>query len=170
MDINAHTATISSWHRARVLPVNSGIPVLPQDTPQSTRVMPVQDAWNPAARGPQIDPAIVHGYAAHRQPAASPAVTRFCPTHRLKRWGNRNRQTCQHPAANRTGHSSAAQPERWPLRCCGSRRIRPDVQPGELLGQTRPRVLMAIRGRMAVCSRHGRPDRGRAAGLVARHH
>lgn len=35
-------------HGTRVLPVNSGdTSVLPQDTPQSTRVMPVQDAWNP---------------------------------------------------------------------------------------------------------------------------
>lgn len=45
MDINAHTATIPLGTGTRVLPVNSGdTSVLPQDTPQSTRVMPVQDA------------------------------------------------------------------------------------------------------------------------------
>ena len=59
MDINAHTATIPLGTGTRVLPVNSGdTSVLPQDTPQSTRVMPVQDAWNPAQEATQIDPAI----------------------------------------------------------------------------------------------------------------
>jgi len=59
MDINAHTATIPLGTGTRVLPVNSGdTSVLPQDTPQSTRVMPVQDAWNPAQEAAQIDPAI----------------------------------------------------------------------------------------------------------------
>lgn len=59
MDINAHTATIPLGTGTRVLPVNSGdTSVLPQDTPQSTRVMPVQDAWNPTQEATQIDPAI----------------------------------------------------------------------------------------------------------------
>lgn len=63
MDINAHTATIPLGTGTRVLPVNSGdTSVLPQeapqDAPQSTRVMPVQDAWNPAQEATQIDPAI----------------------------------------------------------------------------------------------------------------
>lgn len=63
MDINAHTATIPLGTGTRVLPVDSGdTSVLPQDAPQdapqSTRVMPVQDAWNPAQEATQIDPAI----------------------------------------------------------------------------------------------------------------
>lgn len=67
MDINAHTTTISLGTGTRVLPamlpVDSGdTSVLPQDTPQdapqSTRVMPVQDAWNPTQEATQIDPAI----------------------------------------------------------------------------------------------------------------
>ena len=67
MDINAHTTTIPLGTGTRVLPamlpVDSGdTSVLPQDTPQdapqSTRVMPVQDAWNPTQEATQIDPAI----------------------------------------------------------------------------------------------------------------
>ena len=63
MDINAHTATIPLGTGTLVLPVNSGdTSVLPQDTPvdapQSTRVMPMQDAWNPTQEATQIDPAI----------------------------------------------------------------------------------------------------------------
>lgn len=63
MDINAHTATIPLGTGTLVLPVDSGdTSVLPQDAPQdapqSTRVMPVQDAWNPAQEATQIDPAI----------------------------------------------------------------------------------------------------------------
>lgn len=67
MDINAHTTTIPLGTGTRVLPamlpVDSGdTSVLPQDTPQdapqSTRVMSVQDAWNPTQEATQIDPAI----------------------------------------------------------------------------------------------------------------
>ena len=67
MDINAHTTTIPLGTGTRVLPamlpVDSGdTSVLPQDTPQdapqSTRVMPVQDAWNPTQEATQIDPTI----------------------------------------------------------------------------------------------------------------
>ena len=76
MDINAHTATIPLGTGTRVLPVNSGdTSVLPQDTPQSTRVMPVQDAWNPAQEAAQIDPAIkpaLQRIANQRPPAVIP--------------------------------------------------------------------------------------------------
>ena len=67
MDINAHTTTIPLGTGTRVLPamlpVDSGdTSVLPQeapqDAPQSTRVMPVQDAWNPTQEATQIDPTI----------------------------------------------------------------------------------------------------------------
>lgn len=67
MDINAHTTTIPLVTGTRVLPamlpVDSGdTSVLPQDAPQdapqSTRVMPVQDAWNPTQEATQIDPVI----------------------------------------------------------------------------------------------------------------
>lgn len=67
MDINAHTTTIPLGTGTRVLPamlpVDSGdTSVLPQDAPQdapqSTRVMPVQDAWNPTQEATQIDPVI----------------------------------------------------------------------------------------------------------------
>nr|WP_304321344.1 serine/threonine-protein kinase [Bifidobacterium catenulatum] len=67
MDINAHTTTIPLGTGTRVLPamlpVDSGdTSVLPQDAPQdapqSTRVMPVQDAWDPTQEATQIDPAI----------------------------------------------------------------------------------------------------------------
>lgn len=67
MDINAHTTTIPLGTGTRVLPamlpVDSGdTSVLPQDAPQdapqSTRVMSVQDAWNPTQEATQIDPAI----------------------------------------------------------------------------------------------------------------
>lgn len=63
MDINAHTATIPLGTGTRMLPVDSGdTSVLPQDAPvdapQSTRVMPMQDAWNPTQEATQIDPAI----------------------------------------------------------------------------------------------------------------
>lgn len=53
MDINAHTTTIPLGTGTRVLPQEA-----PQDAPQSTRVMPVQDAWNPTQEATQIDPAI----------------------------------------------------------------------------------------------------------------
>lgn len=76
MDINAHTATIPLGTGTRVLPVNSGdTSVLPQDTPQSTRVMPVQDAWNPTQEATQIDPAIkpaLQRIANQRPPALIP--------------------------------------------------------------------------------------------------
>ena len=76
MDINAHTATIPLGTGTRVLPVNSGdTSVLPQDTPQSTRVMPVQDAWNPAQEAAQIDLAIkpaLQRIANQRPPAVIP--------------------------------------------------------------------------------------------------
>lgn len=63
MDINAHTTTIPLGTGTRMLPVDSGdTSVLPQDAPQdapqSTRVMPVQDAWNPTQEATQIDPSI----------------------------------------------------------------------------------------------------------------
>lgn len=80
MDINAHTATIPLGTGTRVLPVNSGdTSVLPQeapqDAPQSTRVMPVQDAWNPAQEATQIDPAIkpaLQRIVSQRPPAVIP--------------------------------------------------------------------------------------------------
>lgn len=80
MDINAHTTTIPLGTGTRVLPVDSGdTSVLPQDAPQdapqSTRVMPVQDAWNPAQEAAQIDPAIkpaLQRIANQRPPAVIP--------------------------------------------------------------------------------------------------
>ena len=47
----------------------------PLDTPQSTRVMPVQDAWNPTQEATQIDPAIkpaLQRIANQRPPAVIP--------------------------------------------------------------------------------------------------
>ena len=84
MDINAHTTTIPLVTGTRVLPamlpVDSGdTSVLPQDAPQdapqSTRVMPVQDAWNPTQEATQIDPAIkpaLQRIANQRPPAVIP--------------------------------------------------------------------------------------------------
>ena len=80
MDINAHTTTIPLGTGTRMLPVDSGdTSVLPQDapldTPQSTRVMPVQDAWNPTQEATQIDPAIkpaLQRIANQRPPAVIP--------------------------------------------------------------------------------------------------
>ena len=80
MDINAHTTTIPLGTGPRMLPVDSGdTSVLPQDapldTPQSTRVMPVQDAWNPTQEATQIDPAIkpaLQRIANQRPPAVIP--------------------------------------------------------------------------------------------------
>ena len=84
MDINAHTTTIPLGTGTRVLPamlpVDSGdTSVLPQDAPQdapqSTRVMPVQDAWNPTQEATQIDPAIkpaLQRIANQRPPAVIP--------------------------------------------------------------------------------------------------
>ena len=84
MDINAHTTTIPLGTGTRVLPamlpVDSGdTSVLPQDTPQdapqSTRVMSVQDAWNPTQEATQIDPAIkpaLQRIANQRPPAVIP--------------------------------------------------------------------------------------------------
>ena len=80
MDINAHTTTIPLGTGTRMLPVDSGdTSVLPQDapldTPQSTRVMPVQDAWNPTQEATQIDPAIkpaLQRIANQRPPAGIP--------------------------------------------------------------------------------------------------
>lgn len=80
MDINAHTTTIPLGTGTRMLPVDSGdTSVLPQDapldTPQSTRVMPVQDAWNPAGEQTQIDPTIkpaLQRIANQRPPAVIP--------------------------------------------------------------------------------------------------
>ena len=80
MDINAHTTTIPLGTGTRMLPVDSGdTSVLPQDapldTPQSTRVMPVQDAWNPAEEQTQIDPTIkpaLQRIANQRPPAVIP--------------------------------------------------------------------------------------------------
>lgn len=84
MDINAHTTTIPLGTGTRVLPamlpVDSGdTSVLPQDTPQdapqSTRVMPVQDAWNPTQEATQIDPSIkpaLQRIANQRPPAVIP--------------------------------------------------------------------------------------------------
>lgn len=84
MDINAHTTTIPLGTGTRVLPVmlpvdsgdTSVLPQdAPQDTPQSTRVMPVQDAWNPTQEATQIDPAIkpaLQRIANQRPPAVIP--------------------------------------------------------------------------------------------------
>lgn len=84
MDINAHTTTIPLGTGTRVLPVmlpvdsgdTSVLPQeAPQDAPQSTRVMPVQDAWNPAQEAAQIDPAIkpaLQRIANQRPPAVIP--------------------------------------------------------------------------------------------------
>lgn len=80
MDINAHTTTIPLGTGTRMLPVDSGdTSVLPQDapldTPQSTRVMPVQNAWNPAEEQTQIDPTIkpaLQRIANQRPPAVIP--------------------------------------------------------------------------------------------------
>lgn len=84
MDINAHTTTIPLGTGTRVLPVllpvdsgdTSVLPQdAPQDAPQSTRVMPVQDAWNPTQEATQIDPAIkpaLQRIANQRPPAVIP--------------------------------------------------------------------------------------------------
>lgn len=80
MDINAHTTTIPLGTGPRMLPVDSGdTSVLPQDAPldtsQSTRVMPVQNAWNPAEEQTQIDPIIkpaLQRIANQRPPAVIP--------------------------------------------------------------------------------------------------
>lgn len=60
----------------RVLPANSETTsVLPRDTLQSTRVMPVQNAWNPAEEQTQIDPIIkpaLQRIANQRPPAVIP--------------------------------------------------------------------------------------------------
>lgn len=84
MDNNAHTMTIPLGTGTRVLPVllpvdsgdTSVLPQdAPQDTPQSTRVMPVQDAWNPTQEATQIDPAIkpaLQRIANQRPPAVIP--------------------------------------------------------------------------------------------------
>lgn len=60
----------------RVLPANSETTsVLPRDTSQSTRVMPVQNAWNPAGEQTQIDPTIkpaLQRIANQRPPAVIP--------------------------------------------------------------------------------------------------
>lgn len=60
----------------RVLPANSETTsVLPRDTSQSTRVMPVQNAWNPTQEATQIDPAIkpaLQRIANQRPPAVIP--------------------------------------------------------------------------------------------------
>ena len=60
----------------RVLPANSETTsVLPRDTSQSTRVMPVQNAWNPAEEQTQIDPIIkpaLQRIANQRPPAVIP--------------------------------------------------------------------------------------------------
>ena len=60
----------------RVLPANSETTsVLPRDTSQSTRVMPVQNAWNPAGEQTQIDPIIkpaLQRIANQRPPAVIP--------------------------------------------------------------------------------------------------
>lgn len=84
MDINAHTTTIPLGTGTRVLPVmlpvdsgdTSVLPQdAPQDAPQSTRVMPVQDAWNPTQEATQIDPVIkpaLQRIANQRPPAVIP--------------------------------------------------------------------------------------------------
>ncbi|AIZ15357.1 serine/threonine-protein kinase [Bifidobacterium catenulatum] len=84
MDINAHTTTIPLGTGTRVLPAmlpvdSRDTSVLPQDTPQdapqSTRVMPFQDAWNPTQEATQIDPAIkpaLQRIANQRPPAVIP--------------------------------------------------------------------------------------------------
>lgn len=84
MDINAHTTTIPLGTGTRVLPVmlpvdsgdTSVLPQdAPQDAPQSTRVMPVQDAWNPTQEATQIDPIIkpaLQRIANQRPPAVIP--------------------------------------------------------------------------------------------------
>ena len=60
----------------RVLPANSETTsVLPRDMSQSTRVMPVQNAWNPAEEQTQIDPTIkpaLQRIANQRPPAVIP--------------------------------------------------------------------------------------------------
>lgn len=60
----------------RVLPANSETTsVLPRETSQSTRVMPVQNAWNPAEEQTQIDPIIkpaLQRIANQRPPAVIP--------------------------------------------------------------------------------------------------
>ena len=168
MDINAHTATIPLGTGTRVLPVNSGdTSVLPQDTPQSTRVMPVQDAWNPAQEAAQIDPAIkpaLQRIANQRPPAVIPNAsvemaqsaqpqdmqTSAVPTAPVTPAAPLNR-TCRRVYCNRRIRRRAtrrtARQRRAPLRA-----------DGDSCGRMRPVLAM------------DRPDRGRAAGLVARHH
>lgn len=147
MDINAHTATIPLGTGTRVLPVNSGdTSVLPQDTPQSTRVMPVQDAWNPAQEAAQIDPAIkpaLQRIANQRPPAVIPNAS----VEMAQSAQPQDMQTSAVPTApvapaaplNPNVPQSVLQPPN-PA----------DVQRGELLGRGVPLcVLMAIP--VAVC-------------------
>ena len=147
MDINAHTVTIPLGTGTRVLPVNSGdTSVLPQDTPQSTRVMPVQDAWNPAQEAAQIDPAIkpaLQRIANQRPPAVIPNAS----VEMAQSAQPQDMQTSAVPTApvtpaaplNPNVPQSVLQPPN-PA----------DVQRGELLGRGVPLcVLMAIP--VAVC-------------------
>lgn len=147
MDINAHTATIPLGTGTRVLPVNSGdTSVLPQDTPQSTQVMPVQDAWNPAQEAAQIDPAIkpaLQRIANQRPPAVIPNAS----VEMAQSAQPQDMQTSAVPTApvapaaplNPNVPQSVLQPPN-PA----------DVQRGELLGRGVPLcVLMAIP--VAVC-------------------
>ena len=147
MDINAHTATIPLGTGTRVLPVNSGdTSVLPQDTPQSTRVMPVQDAWNPAQEAAQIDPAIkpaLQRIANQRPPAVIPNAS-------VEMAQSAQPQDMQTSAVPTTPVTPAA-----PLNPNVPQSVlQPpnpaDVQRGELLGRGVPLcVLMAIP--VAVC-------------------
>lgn len=168
MDINAHTATIPLGTGTLVLPVNSGdTSVLPQDTPQSTRVMPVQDAWNPAQEATQIDPAIkpaLQRIANQRPPAVIPNAS----VEMAQSAQPQDMQTSAVPTAPVTPAAplseraaectAAAESGRRATRRTARQRRAPLRADGDSCGRMRPVLAM------------DRPDRGRAAGLVARHH
>ena len=186
MDINAHTTTIPLGTGTRMLPVDSGdTSVLPQDapldTPQSTRVMPVQNAWNPAEEQTQIDPTIkpaLQRIANQRPPAVIPNASvemaqnaRNAQAAQAAQPGGA-RHTNVHYASY-AGHSDHADSPGGPAqpecaaatessRCTSWRAVEPRHAPLRALGHSRSdiRLVLALAG--MGC--------GRTAGLAAHHH
>ena len=152
MDNNAHTTTIPLGTGTRVLPVllpvdsgdTSVLPQdAPQDTPQSTRVMPVQDAWNPTQEATQIDPAIkpaLQRIANQRPPAVIPNAS----VEMAQNVHAQDIPTSTMPVMPATPITPASPTA--PLNLNAPQPPNPaDVQRGELLGRGVPLcVLMAI--------------------------
>lgn len=152
MDNNAHTTTIPLGTGTRVLPVllpvdsgdTSVLPQdAPQDTPQSTRVMPVQDAWNPTQEATQIDPAIkpaLQRIANQRPPAVIPNAS----VEKAQNVHAQDIPTSTMPVMPATPITPASPTA--PLNLNAPQPPNPaDVQRGELLGRGVPLcVLMAI--------------------------